>query len=111
MASDTLSGAVSGTEMRLTTSVSESSSNGVLATVEQHRLWGTVSQLPLKLRVRISVPDFRVANLVALSKGQVIRSASLSTEDLPVEVGNVQLGWGEFELIEQRLAIRLTRLM
>jgi flagellar motor switch protein FliN/FliY len=32
------------------------------------------------------------------------------SEDVPVKVGQVQLGWSEFEVVEQQLAVRLTRL-
>jgi hypothetical protein len=31
-------------------------------------------------------------------------------EDLPLAAGNVQLAWTEFEVIETRLAVRVTRL-
>jgi hypothetical protein len=40
----------------------------------------------------------------------VFESLSPTTEDVPVRVAQLQLGWSEFEVLEQRMALRLTRL-
>jgi hypothetical protein len=40
----------------------------------------------------------------------VFQSGSPETEDVPLMVGQVQLGWSEFEVVDQRLGLRLTRL-
>ena len=42
--------------------------------------------------------------------GQMLSSAWLSTDDVPLKIGAVQLSWSEFEVVEQRMAVRLTRL-
>jgi flagellar motor switch protein FliM len=78
--------------------------------IEEHPSWEIVSQLRLSLRAAVALNRFRVRDLLALKEGQVFESLSPDTEDVPVMVGDVQLGWSEFEVMEQRIAVRLTRL-
>jgi flagellar motor switch protein FliN/FliY len=54
---------------------------------------------------------FRVKDLLGLAEGQVFGSVCSDTEDVPLRVGDVQLGWTEFEVVEQKIALRLTRLV
>ena len=58
----------------------------------------------------IPVRPFRVRNLLALDPGQVIETAWAHGEDMPLAAGEVQLAWSEFEVVESKLAVRLTRL-
>lgn len=69
-----------------------------------------IPQLPVELDVIIPVRDFRVRNLLALSPGQVIETKWSHGDDLPLSAGHVQLAWSEFEVVETRLAVRVTRL-
>jgi flagellar motor switch protein FliM len=78
--------------------------------IEEHPSWEIVSQLRLSLRAAVPLNRFRVRDLLALKEGQVFESLSPDTEDVLVMVGKVQLGWSEFEVMEQRIAVRLTRL-
>lgn len=75
---------------------------------------GTISpwmgRLPVELEVTVPVRSFRVRNLVALEKGSVIESQWKHGEDMPLSAGAVQLAWTEFEVVEGRLAVRITRL-
>ena len=77
--------------------------------IEEHPYWETLSQLRVTLRAGV-VLRFRVRDLLALKEGQVFESLSPATDDVPVMVGQTQLGWSEFEVQEQRMALRLTRL-
>ena len=81
-----------------------------LSGMEQHAQWPTLAKLPLKLEVTVPVPRFRVRDLLALKEGQRISTTWQASEDVPLTVGGVQLAWSEFEVVEQRMAIRLTRL-
>jgi flagellar motor switch protein FliM len=56
------------------------------------------------------VRRFRVRNLLALDVGRVIETQWNHGEDVPLRAGEVQLAWSEFEVIETRLAVRVTRL-
>jgi flagellar motor switch/type III secretory pathway protein FliN len=78
--------------------------------IEEHPSWEIVSQLRVSLRAAVALNRFRVRDLLTLKEGQVFESLSPDTEDVDVMVGQVQLGWCEFEVIDQRMAVRLTRL-
>jgi flagellar motor switch protein FliN/FliY len=78
--------------------------------IEEHPSWEIVSQLRVSLRAAVALNRFRVRDLLALKEGQVFESLSPDAEDVAVMVGQVQLGWCEFEVIDQRMAVRLTRL-
>lgn len=69
-----------------------------------------VARLPIELDIAVPVPNFKVRNLIALGKGQVVESRWGHGDDLPLAAGQVQLAWCEFEVIESRLAVRITRL-
>ncbi len=77
--------------------------------IEEHRHWETLSQLRVTLRAGVGL-RFKVQDLLALKEGQVFESLSPATDDVPVRVGQTQLGWSEFEVLQQRMALRLTRL-
>ena len=69
-----------------------------------------IPQLPVELGVTIPVREFRVRELRALAPGQVIETQWGHGDDLPLAAGDVQLAWSEFEVVETRLAVRVTRL-
>lgn len=78
--------------------------------IESHADWPLLQRLPMRLTAGVPVPGFRVKDLLALKAGAVIESKWLSGDDVPLKIGAVQLSWSEFEVVEQRMAIRLTRL-
>jgi len=81
-----------------------------MAGIEQHPEWSLLSRLPMRLTATIPLPGFKVKDLLHLAPGSMVRSEWLSTDDVPLKIGAVQLSWSEFEVVEQRMAIRLTRL-
>jgi flagellar motor switch protein FliM len=78
--------------------------------IEEHPSWEILAQLRVTMRAGVALNRFRVRDLLAMKEGQVFESLSPATEDVPVRVGQVQLGWSEFEVLQQRMALRLTRL-
>jgi flagellar motor switch protein FliM len=78
--------------------------------IEEHPSWETLAQLRVTMRAGVPLDRFRVRDLLGMKEGQVFESLSPATEDVPVRVGQTQLGWSEFEVLEQRMALRLTRL-
>ncbi|MGH9586259.1 MAG: FliM/FliN family flagellar motor C-terminal domain-containing protein [Acidobacteriaceae bacterium] len=66
--------------------------------------------LPMQLDVMIPVPSFRVQDLLALEKGGLLESRWPPSDDVPVWCGGSQLVWSEFEVVDQKLAVRVTRL-
>jgi len=71
---------------------------------------GNVARLPIELDVAIPVKAFRVRNLLALEPGQVVETQWADGADMPLAASQVQLAWSEFEVVDKRLAVRLTRL-
>lgn len=77
---------------------------------ENMELSPVLSRLPVEMDVAIPVQQFRVRNLLSLEPGQVIETEWPNGEDMPLAAGKVQLAWSEFEVVEQQLAVRVTRL-
>ena len=77
--------------------------------IEEHPHWETLAQLRVTLRAGVAL-RFKVRDLLALKEGQVVESLSPVTDDVPVKVGQAHLGWSEFEVLQQKMALRLTRL-
>ena len=69
-----------------------------------------LARLPVEVDVTIPVREFRLRNLLAMAPGHVIETEWNPGEDLPLAAGEVQLAWTEFEVIENQLAVRITRL-
>jgi flagellar motor switch/type III secretory pathway protein FliN len=65
--------------------------------------------LPVEVDVSLPVREYRVRHLLALAPGDVIESQWNNGIDLPLAAGDVQLAWTEFEVVETRLAVRVTR--
>lgn len=78
--------------------------------IEEHGDWALLSRIPMLLSAGVPVPKFRVRDLLGLRAGQMVESGAAITDDVPVKIGTVALGWIEFEVVEQRMAVRLTRL-
>ena len=58
----------------------------------------------------IPVPRFTVKDLLNLRKGTVVQTASRVADELSVHLNKVPLLWGQFEVVKDRLAIRITEL-
>ena len=69
-----------------------------------------MARMPVALQVTVPVRDFRVRKLLAMAPGEVIESYWANGDDLPLSSGEVQLAWTEFEVVDSRLAVRITRL-
>jgi flagellar motor switch/type III secretory pathway protein FliN len=84
---------------------------------EQNRSWADPSQnaalagLPLQLDVSVPIPNFRIRHLLALEKGAVLETAWPYAEDVPIWCGGAQLTWTEFEVVDDVLAVRVTRVL
>ena len=104
------------TELIAEPEVAETAQRGALvpclkpASEEPLRLSPPMGRLPVELDVSVPVQEFRVCNLVDLQVGQVIGTQWEHTEDLPLAAGDVQLAWSEFEVLDTRLGVRITRL-
>jgi flagellar motor switch/type III secretory pathway protein FliN len=72
--------------------------------------WQRLEALPCLLTIEISVPGFTVADLVQLVRGRVIASGWTVGQDVPLRINGELIAWSEFEVVRNRLAVRLTEL-
>jgi flagellar motor switch protein FliN len=72
--------------------------------------WLRVEPLPCLLTIEISVPGFTVADLVHLERGRIIASRWTVGQDVPLRINGALIAWSEFEVVQNRLAVRLTEL-
>jgi len=72
--------------------------------------WVRVEGLPCVLTVEISVPDFKVTDLVELAPGRIIVTRWTVGLDVPLLINGELVAWSEFEVVQTRLAVRLTEL-
>ena len=69
-----------------------------------------IKRIPIEIDVAIPIPRFQVRNVLALAVGQVIGTGWVDGEDVPLAAHGAQLAWTEIEVIDQKLAVRITRL-
>ncbi|HEV2398283.1 MAG TPA: FliM/FliN family flagellar motor C-terminal domain-containing protein [Candidatus Sulfotelmatobacter sp.] len=72
--------------------------------------WQPLMQLPCRLTVDISMPNFRVESLLAMQPGSVLNTGWGVTRDIPLKINGVLIAWGELEGSGSRLTVRITEL-
>ncbi len=58
----------------------------------------------------ISVPRFTVKDLLNLRKETVVQTTSRVADQVPIHLNKILLGRGQFEVVADRIAIRITEL-
>ena len=66
--------------------------------------------LPCTLALDIPVVKFTLGDLLHLQPGNIVETAYHQSSDLPLRVNGQLVGWTEFEVVGERLAVRLTEL-
>lgn len=69
-----------------------------------------LGRMDMRLDVMVKVPLFRVRDLLALERGAIVETEHDHTQDVPVQSGGALLAFAEFEVVNEGLAVRLTRL-
>ncbi len=64
--------------------------------------------LPCTLSVDVPVVQFTIGDLLCLKEGSVVATGCHQTSDVPLRVNHLLIGWTEFEVIGDRLAVRIT---
>ena len=64
--------------------------------------------LPCTLSVDLPLVQFTIGDLLRLAEGSIVETACHQTSDVPLRVNNLLIGWTEFEVIGDRLAVRIT---
>lgn len=78
--------------------------------IEQHPSWPVLARVPEMMTALVPLPHFTVRDLLTMEHGRVFSSASLTSDLIPMKIGTVQIAWGEFEVVEHVLAVRVTKL-
>lgn len=86
----------------------ESNSTETAATPKTSDLLDTMPWLPCNLTLEIPVVRFTIGDLLSLKKGSIVETACHHTSDLPLRVNQLLIGWTEFDVIGDRLAVRIT---
>jgi len=73
--------------------------------------WRPVLNLPAQIAVDLPLPQFKVSDMLQLKAGSVLPTRWKLSRDLPLRVNGTLIGWCEFEVIGNRLAVRLTELI
>lgn len=68
----------------------------------------TMPWLPCTLTLEIPVVGFTIGDLLSLKKGSIVETACHHTSDVPLRVNQLLIGWTEFDVIGDRLAVRIT---
>jgi flagellar motor switch/type III secretory pathway protein FliN len=71
-------------------------------------LLDTMPWLPCTLSLELPVVRFTIGDLLKLTKGSIVQTASHHTSDVPLRVNQLLIGWTEFEVVGDRLAVRIT---
>jgi len=80
------------------------------STSNESDLLDSIPWLPCTLTLDVPVVRFTIADLLALKKGAILETACHHTSDVPLRVNQVLIGWTEFDVIGDRLAVRMTDL-
>jgi flagellar motor switch protein FliN/FliY len=61
--------------------------------------------------VGLEVPHFTIRDLLSLRPNSVVDSQRREGAHVPVLVNSVMVGWAEFDVIDDRLAVRMTEMV
>lgn len=76
----------------------------------EDKRWQPVLGLPCELTVDLALPGFKVSDMLRLGPGSVLGSTWRITQDVPLRVNGTLIGWSKFEVVGDKLAVRLTEL-
>ena len=74
-------------------------------------VWSEAQYLICDLTVELQVPQFAVRDLLRLERGSIVDTHCKQAANLPLKVNGQMVAWAEFELLGDRLAIRLMELV
>jgi flagellar motor switch/type III secretory pathway protein FliN len=71
-------------------------------------MWDEANWLSCILSMDLPVHSFTVRELLRLEPGVILETINANSADVPIVVNSQRIGWGEFEVMGQRLGIRIT---
>ena len=70
--------------------------------------WNEAGWLTCLISVDLPLARFTVRDLLMLDLGTVLETRNADGADVPVMVNAQLIGWAEFEIVGQKVAVRLT---
>jgi flagellar motor switch/type III secretory pathway protein FliN len=83
---------------------------GEVSVLIPEEMWEEANWLACLLSVDLPVESFTVRELLLLEPGAILETKNANSADVPVIVNSQRIGWAEFEVVGQRLGIRITEL-
>jgi len=68
----------------------------------------SIPWLPCTLTLDLPVVKFTIGDLLTLAVGSIVETSCSHTSDVPLRVNKLLIGWTEFEVVNDRLAVRIT---
>ena len=72
--------------------------------------WRQAMRLPCSVSIEVPLPGFRVKDLLGMRATSLVGSHWPTSDNLPLKVNGELIAWCEFEVLGNRLAVRLTEL-
>lgn len=76
---------------------------------KENDLLDSMPWLPCTVTVDLPVVRFTIGELLALKEGSIVETSCHQTSDLPLRVNNLLIGWSEFHVTGEHLAVRITQ--
>ena len=76
----------------------------------KENLADTLPWLPCTVSVEIPLAHFTIGELSKLGKGSIVTTTCRHLSDIPLYVNGQLIGCAEFEVIDDRLAVRITEI-
>lgn len=73
-------------------------------------IWEQLQWLPCNLSVELSVPRVTVGDVLRLAPNSVVETRWQQNADVPIRANGELLAWAEFEGVDEKLAVRVTRI-
>jgi flagellar motor switch/type III secretory pathway protein FliN len=70
----------------------------------------TYGWFPCLLSLEVPACRFTVGDLLQLRPGSIVETSSHHASDIPLRANGLLIGWTEFEVIGNRVAVRITEL-
>ncbi len=72
--------------------------------------WEQLQWLSCSLAVELSVPRVTVGDILRLAPQTVVETRWQQNADVPIRANGQLIAWAEFEGVDEKLAVRVTRL-
>lgn len=72
--------------------------------------WERLIWLPCNLGVELSVPRVTVGDILRLQVDSVVETRWQQNADVPIRANGQLIAWAEFEGVDEKLAVRVTRI-